>query len=214
MLKVQWKLVLLVGVPAAMALTMLANCLRAHDGHSHADSGTHIDWRSTLRCGPNSLYVLLRMTGRKPDYRHLLQTMEMGDRGVSVAELARAAKGQGLSLTALRIDSHRLLDTPLPAIVHMNDTDTGFGHFLVWTEYLPESEGFVVADCTYGDIRLMSRGDFQSQWSGVVLVAADRWSASNRWLFVAVLLTAFNGCLLLCYGRTVVPRRWYTSKRP
>jgi len=132
-----------------------------------------MDWRSLNRCGPNSLYVLLRMSGRSVVYDTLLEKMRLTDRGASVADIVRTAREYGLGLTPLKAPASALDTLPLPAIAHLNIPGEDRGHYLLVLAQKKNGD-IAVIECTEGNITIMPRGTFLDRWSGVILVRSGQ----------------------------------------
>jgi hypothetical protein len=141
---------------------------------AQARDQVRLDWRAAARCGPNCLYVMLFMFGKRPDYATLIANMEMTDRGASVAELVRVADRFGLHLKAVRADAGALSSTlPMPAIVHFQEAGND-GHFVLLLRANGD-DTFTVLEATRGEIRRMLRGDLYDIWTGVAIVESRAW---------------------------------------
>jgi ABC-type bacteriocin/lantibiotic exporter with double-glycine peptidase domain len=167
----------------------------AADGKSEL---AQLEWRQMSRCGPNCLYVMLAMHGKRHPYDQILSQMELTDHGVNVADLVRTAAHCGLQLSPLQADPQGLRSLPLPGIVHFQAPGTE-GHFVLLLR-INDDNSCLVLDCTRGKVEEYSQGDFYERWSGVVLVPADAvtnmrldrylvWSGSAVLLMSLLLLT-------------------------
>ncbi|HVA47106.1 MAG TPA: cysteine peptidase family C39 domain-containing protein [Pirellulales bacterium] len=135
---------------------------------------TNLDWREAVRCGPNCLYVMLFIFGKRVDYPSLVSATEVTDRGTSAAELMRVAERFGIRLAAVRADVGDVERLPLPAIVHFKEAGDR-GHYLLLLR-IAADDTFTVLECTRGEMRQMSRGDFYDLWTGVALVERRAWN--------------------------------------
>ncbi len=151
-----------------------------------------LGWRSVYRCGPNCLYVVLTMQGEQVDYESLVDELNLTDRGASVADLVRVANTHGMQYTPLRAGAKYLSKLPLPAIVHFNNPGDDKGHFVVLLS-VGKDDTLTIIECTRGRMERLSRGDFLTRWSGVVVVRSERLKNSHldNWLLVS------SGFLLL-----------------
>lgn len=147
----------------------------AADGSATTAETTPVDlgWRSEQRCGPNSLYVLLFMHGKAPDYNDLLSSFHLTSQGASAADLARVAGELGIPLTPVRADPQALTGLPLPAIVHYRQPGSITGHYVVLLSVNRDGT-YTVLECTRGRMERVSRGEFLDRWSGVTLVRSDQ----------------------------------------
>lgn len=162
----------------------------------------NLGWRSGPCCGPNCLYVLLFLCGKRPDYQSLVAKSGLTEQGASVAALARVAKEYGVSLTPLRAQASGLEILPLPAIAHCRNAREDRGHYLLILAVNTDGT-LTVLEATSGDIYQMPKGDFLAKWSGVLLVT----QAHSAIKLVDRMLVASSG-LLLGVAVTVSLRMW------
>lgn len=165
-----------------------------------------VDWRVDTRCGVNSLYVMLRMLNRPVTYEQLLKETAVGEQGSSAAELARVASLHGVHLTPVHATIRSVSRWPLPAIVHLQRQTDFMGHYMLYLG--SRGDAHQLLDCTSGETRAVPEGDFNSLWSGYVLLRGESvvqtmapW-ISRGWLMAGVIV--FFG-----YG----VRRWYQQRR-
>lgn len=137
-----------------------------------------LGWRSVYRCGPNSLYVVLRMHEKQVDYDSLVDQLNLTDQGANVADLVRVAKANGVPYTALRAEASALKKMPLPAIAHFLNPGDAKGHYVVLLS-VNRDDTFTTIECTRGEMERLSRGDFLDRWSGVILVNSDYMNDSS-----------------------------------
>lgn len=90
-------------------------------------------------CGPNALYLLLRLHGVSVKYEDVVNSIELSDEGCSLEDLKQAAAKFGVSSTCRgNVSANSLTNNVLPAIVHLavdpsNPIDQNRDHFLVIT---------------------------------------------------------------------------------
>jgi YD repeat-containing protein len=117
-------------------------------------------------CGTKSLAYVLQKKGKRQKANAIRQASAPGERGFSLGELARFARKQGLSATAIRAGRRDLKRLKTPFIAHYSDQHfvavTGFGEF---------------ASVKLFDPRLdrpteLTRDQFNKQWSGLALLFA------------------------------------------
>ncbi len=165
-------------------LILLAPDLATADDKPHVD----IDWREIRRCGPNSLYVMLSVSGHSVDYDELIAATDLTDRGVSVAELQRVAGIFGMPLKAWRATPEQLTSMPTPAILHLETDWQRHGHYLLLLS-VNEDNSCTVLDATRGGVRRLPRGDLFDNWGGVILTAATH-STAQQWTLLPLLTTS------------------------
>ena len=168
-----------------------------------------LDWRSLNRCGPNSLYVFLEMSGKKVLYDSLVEKMHLTERGANVADLVRCAHEYGLDLTPLKASASALDDLPLPAIVHFNIAGDDKGHFLLLLKRT-KNDDFATVECTVGEIKIIPRGTFLDRWSGVILVRSDQLRDSRvDYALIAssaAILVLIPTCIFSCWNSKKITR--------
>lgn len=77
-----------------------------------------------FRCGPNSVFGVLRLLGVKVSYDEMMQHVETTDKGTSMQQLQDLAAVRGVELAARKgftIDD--LVAAPKPMILHLNGTN-------------------------------------------------------------------------------------------
>ena len=136
-----------------------------------------LGWRADVRCGPNALYILLFMYGKKADYHILVSKVHLTERGASVADLARRRRVRPTPDCA-KAQSSAVDRLPLPAIVHCQNPGTDGGHYLVLLRVNTDGT-LTILEGTTGRLERWSKGDFYDQWTGVVLVRSDRWDSKR-----------------------------------
>lgn len=179
------------------AVLMSLMLINADESPADAAKPTELDlqWRADARCGPNCLYLMLFMCGKKADYDVLMSKFKLETSGVNVADLVRTSEEFGLPLTPLRTNAVALAEAPLPAIVHCRSVVSEGGHYLLLLR-IDKNDTMTVIGGTTGQMERMAKGDFYDLWTGVVLVRSDRWEEGRLdWLLLlcsAALLLAFS----------------------
>lgn len=155
------------------------------------------------RCGYNSVYVLLRLSGVDCSYEELKLNGNSGSKGLSVKELAEELKRCGLPSRVIRCDipdDVRKLSPPF--IIYTNPDRSGntIGHFLVVTKISNETIDLI--DGTTSEKKEYAIAKLSNLWDGVVIIPEKDRLKSWRWLLGLVL--AISGLSLAL--RTVTPR--------
>jgi ABC-type bacteriocin/lantibiotic exporter with double-glycine peptidase domain len=100
-------------------------------------------FQSGKLCGPNGLYLILRVAGKQVTYQQVLERFTVGPSGVSLADIQRVAEEFGLHGELRKnLSPSELLRTPMPAIVHLatsspDSSSAAKDHFLVLTRVKP-----------------------------------------------------------------------------
>jgi RHS repeat-associated protein len=117
-------------------------------------------------CGTRSLAYVLQKKGKTRKANAISQTVAPDERGFSLGELARFARKQGLTATAIRAGRAELKELKTPFIAHYSDQ-----HFVVVTG-LGKSGSVKLFDPRLGHGTELTRDQFNEQWSGLALVFA------------------------------------------
>lgn len=148
---------------------------------------TERSWRTAGFCGPNSLYIFLRMWDINIAYDSWVNTLQINPDGTSLLELQQWARNAGLRTSVVRCHPDRLKKVRLPAIAHLESDSEGTfdgglaGHYIVLLSYGTDKIQYI--DGTTARIGTMNVGEFQRLWTGYALIrSADRLCFA--WAFV------------------------------
>ncbi len=120
------------------------------------------------RCGPNSLYLFLRLHGVAVEYGEIDSIVDVGEHGVSMLQLRHAARSVGLSVDVRRYREVATLRTcMLPVIGYLSQVTAVSGHFVLIQEVDEDYVGCI--DGTTGRNIRFPLVQFGSLWSGYVL---------------------------------------------
>lgn len=162
-------------------------------------------FRQTLVCGPNSLYMLLRLNGVSADRGIISKYTHLHPQGMSLAELREASNSLGLRTEVRRCsldEFRRQFELPVIAYllsdVRAHDVDDVPGHYVV---VIGIGNGTItMIDGTTGERRRDLVGQWLAKrWSGYVLVPNNTHSIS--WLFLATLPFGWMSLFLLTLRR-------------
>jgi CRP-like cAMP-binding protein len=117
-------------------------------------------------CGLAALAMVARFHGLDISVERLGQHLVVGESGVRLLDLQRAALGLGLECLAVRVSGEQLRQVALPAIAHLLG-----GHYVVLYEF--GMSGVVVGDPAAGIVRL-NRDLFTQTCSGNLLLVRPR----------------------------------------
>lgn len=99
------------------------------------------------RCGPNGVFVMLRLRGIKANYDEVVAKAPLTDRGSDLESLRRLALEYGLPTEVRRLTVEELATVTKPVLVHIETPAAGTGrdaeasgHFLVITKVMPDGE--------------------------------------------------------------------------
>jgi ATP-binding cassette, subfamily B, bacterial HlyB/CyaB len=115
--------------------------------------------------GAETLVLLLRFLGLAADPQQLQH--QFGGGPIGVTEMLRSAKDQKLKARAVTTNWRRLEKTPLPAIAERKN-----GSFFILGRVGDEKA--LIQDPTVGRPQILSREEFEEQWSGRLVLIARR----------------------------------------
>jgi hypothetical protein len=185
-------------------------------------------WEKQLACGPNVLYLLLRMHGRPVTFQEAEAAVVVGPKGTSLIELREAAGRLGLTTRVRSCTINNLDGCTLPMVAHFKptfgpageataapDRSSGdVGHFVLVLEVTRDRVKFI--DATLGRVEVFRRDRFPLFWSGYILEVRQGMPAWGRWL-AASLATGW-ACLglVVCLrvrraGHAALARPWFAT---
>lgn len=118
----------------------------------------------TAECGAASLSMILKYYGRHVPLEQLRIETGVSRDGCNAANLVKAATKYGLESHAYMIKVKRLLDLPVPCIIHWN-----FNHFVVWEG--KKNGSYYINDPAVGR-RDVTFEDIDKSFTGVVITFA------------------------------------------
>lgn len=166
-------------------------------GQSAGDGAASEDiafWRGARNCGPNCLYLMLSSAGQEVSYQQLLDRIELGSRGTTLAQLRDAALSLGHDVAVYRGTPADLETLPLPVILHL-DRDSGdvqgMGHFVLLTTYDKAMQEAMLFDGTTGAPTAISFESLRRMWSGYLLCLEPK---SNAIPFLGSMVATMGVC--------------------
>jgi len=149
-------------------------------------------WQTGSKCGPVSLYFLLRLHGIEISMDRVVEAVPLTEEGASMAALQEAAGRFGLKTRAVKFTPEDIPKLPAPYIVHYNlsgENSSKGNHFDVVLKSFDETR------CSFIDTTncVVKTGDYEAlvgRVSGYALLAdvsRDWWRPALSWAFLAVL---------------------------
>ncbi len=159
-------------------------------------------------CGPNSLYVLLRLHQLDVNYGRLLKQCQVSENGCSLEELQKVAHDYGLECEVRKLSLLELEKIRPPYLLHLSspansskENPDAQGHFTVILER--SGEDYRGVDAAKGTAHYWSRRFLARNFSGYVLlpkgVVGPSWFTTRRGILLVlsfVSLSIANSCLL------------------
>jgi hypothetical protein len=149
-------------------------------------------------CGPNALYVFLKLHERRVSADVFFRAVDPGDLGLSLTDLKNTSDRYGLPADVRRSTYEQLVNgcsLPLIALLRpgIQSASSAPGHYVLVLE--ADSEGVTLIDGTSGWHEWHSRNEFCRSWKGYVVVAA--WGQPNWLLLLAINVAAWAVVALL-----------------
>jgi hypothetical protein len=180
----------------------------------HLKYGT--SWQEPVLCGPNSLYVLLRLCDIQADRERVMKLVPVTPSGSTLADLSRAATALGLSHEVRKVSQSELFRLPPPFLVHedVRSSDAEVkdsGHFFVIVRFKDNGQIGVI-DGVSGVYQFVEAARFDRSFSGYVLLPRVKFlGIPTRWvwsvIYVLAASVAILSCALVYLNRPVAARR-------
>ena len=136
-------------------------------------------WREAIQCGPNALYVLLRLHGWHGSLSEIRSAAQVDDQsGCSLFDLEKCGRQFGVRTSTVSGNCNSLT-SELPFIAHMDRTDSNVGHFVVvlafGTDRLSGAKAAMVYDPILAHEYDLPLAEFERYWSSYALVVEKNW---------------------------------------
>jgi hypothetical protein len=205
---------------AAAALTVLVSTASAEDlgkGLSPPARRGLQPPPEAVMCGPNSLYMLLKVYDRPVSSSAFFRDMKPGAAGMSLTQLRDASVRLGLPAEVRRCTYEQLVGEcrlPLIALLHpwLEMAGQNEGHYVLVVD--ANSEGVTIIDGTSGGRDHFLPEAFCREWKGyVVMPSRGQWD----WRALLALSVAgwvlFGGWILRAHGRGTRSRQPFDRSR-
>ncbi len=140
------------------------------NGHSEDWLPKEAYWQSGSACGPNALYVMLRIFNKDVDYDELLRFLSPPPEGNSLAELHDAGTRWGLSTQVFRVNPKELGAFRTPFIAHLENQ--GLSHMVLVVKSDDSHVCYWNAEDSHVDRVEAHR--FRRLWTGYALTIGTR----------------------------------------
>jgi predicted double-glycine peptidase len=155
-----------------------------------------------LKCGPNSLYMFLQLSGQHNVAYGQVETIPILQKGTSLLVLRDSARKFGINSEVFRYRTDDIDSLPLPAIVQFKDDPNELQptyHFNVI--YKVDKRRFYWLDGTTGFEYFGLKSGLSTMWTGYALVEPKSFWKS---LITGELPVTFGICLLLVYIPVII----------
>lgn len=141
-------------------------------------------WQSSSSCGPNALFLFIRLSGVNVDYYELLEGLAPPKEGNSLLELQKAGSKYGLKLNAMKFGQREFENLKVPFIAHLEQYE--LKHYIIVIDFDEDSITY------WNDEKLspskMPAARFRKLWTGFCLVTASE-SDRTYYRFLSVLIS-------------------------
>jgi len=122
------------------------------------NSFPHYKQRDHKDCGPTCLKIIAKHYNKTIHLEQLRQLSETTRSGSSLLGLSEASEGLGFRSLGIKVDLQRLLEAPLPCVLHWNKN-----HYVVL--YKIKKDVFYTSDPAHGLLKY-NKADFLKHWIG------------------------------------------------
>jgi ABC-type bacteriocin/lantibiotic exporter with double-glycine peptidase domain len=156
--------------------------------------------RDALRCGPNAMYLYLKLNKVPVDFQSVESALTVTDKGVTLSGMRKAAAQLGVPSEIRRFTIDELRNCLLPCVAYFPSSYSSLatGHFVLVYDLVEEGEksGIWCLDSTDGSQLHFSWARFPLHWDGYILQrlppvwerSSFRWGTSMCFWCVAGLL--------------------------
>ncbi|AGA28038.1 cysteine peptidase family C39 domain-containing protein [Singulisphaera acidiphila] len=176
----------------------------------HLKFGT--SWQEPILCGPNALFVLLRLRGFNVARDQVTRLIPITKTGSSLADLSKAASALGLKHQVRKVSQSELFRLSPPFLVHedIRSTDPEVrdsGHFFVTVRFNDQGQVGII-DGVSGNYQFIEKARFDRSFSGYVLVPEmNFFGVPTQWawgmIYVLAAVVAILSCALAYLNRPV-----------
>jgi hypothetical protein len=161
-------------------------------------------WREGIQCGPNALYLFLRLHGWKGTLEQVRKRVPVEDvKGCSLATLYRVAGELGMPVRLVKTDIDGLQAEDLPAIVHIDNPEyMQAGHFSLFmgagrSRTSDQKVTYLIDPIQFTENEV-SAPQFERTWTAYALVRRAPGSSTylgyGLWATLGITLTAVVLC--------------------
>lgn len=152
-------------------------------------------------CGPNSLYMLLKLAGIAVQHHEIDHYRTDHPQGMSMLELKRACADFGLNTAVVQCSTADLRRIDYPAIARVQrDFQGEFEHFIVLTHRI-NHDLIEILDGTTGLRREYAIDKMDNVWDGHLLIIAAEPRGETLHYVLAAMTTVLCGATVYLVGR-------------
>lgn len=157
-------------------------------------------WRERGDCGPLSLFVLLKLQGKRVTVDDVKRLTPLSpEQGCSLADLHRASNKLGMGTEVRFVNPRDLGTVPRPFIVHgVSSIKQNLGHFAVVVDHDAKKGQYALIDPVFERCAWYPEASLLSGYSGYVLVPEapigqkpERWAAYSMVFVGATILSSW-----------------------
>jgi ABC-type bacteriocin/lantibiotic exporter with double-glycine peptidase domain len=173
------------------------------------------------KCGPNALYIVLRMLGIECSYSDVLKSVPLSETGSNLVDLRNSAETFGLACEVRKELSPEDIDAlPKPVILHLKGAAIdkkghhSSDHFavIVGRDPVSPSQGYIGVDTNNGSVTRFKKTGLARSISGFALIVTDQsramrtprswgaWLPSLLWTLAVILILANATVFVISLG--------------
>jgi len=151
-------------------------------------------------CGRRTLFLWLRLMKYEIDYAEISSSVPVTSDGTSLEQLRAGARRWSDGVQIIKLQSQDLGAVPLPAIAHgwLDGRQATRGHYVVVVRVEPDN--VVILDGARGTKLELTRSEFDTFWSGYLMIQHD---AKTAWTLRLIAMVCFLSacCAILSLGK-------------
>lgn len=189
---------------ALITLVIGALCLCSQAILAEQDAQDNADYQEGTKCGPNSLFVFLILSGRPDVSLEQINELLRGSDSTSLLPLRNVAIKLGVNAEVRRYSPEDLASLPLPAIIQYKQGDSILPyHFKV--VYKVDAERFYFIDGTTAAMSSGRNSVLPNKWTGYALIKKEPFGRLGRTSTILTLGAFVLGFEILAF--TCFPKR-------
>ncbi|MDR2642688.1 MAG: hypothetical protein LBC74_07830 [Planctomycetaceae bacterium] len=170
-------------------------------------------WRDQADCGPNALYVLMKLEGYNVEIEQVKKLIPLDPiKGCSMESLIRASAELGFPVEARFVKPSNLSKVSRPFILHgITSQEKNIGHFIVVVDFDKKKKNYALIDPIRETFGWNPETSVLHGYSGYVIV--PKYSSNRKWNIISgvTLIVCGIGVLVLLYLKR---RKVFSSRSP
>lgn len=156
-------------------------------------------WFDKGDCGPNALYVLTNLCGKKVSIQEIKKRLPFDSvKGCSLEAMQKVSAELGFPLEARFVKPSEISKVPRPFIIHgITSKEQQLGHFIVVVDFDSAKRNYTLIDPVRETYTVNPEASLLHNFSGYVLIPSA--SADRFWNRLFGLSFIVTGIIILCF---------------